>query len=465
MKILFVHQNFPGQYLHILRSLLADNQKRPGTHELVFMTEPNMNNLSGVRKVTYSKPPLSQAGVHMDAHDFDVAMRRAAACAEGAMKIKNLGFTPEIILGHHGWGEMLNLVDVFPGVPILGYFEFFYRTENSDVNFDPEFPMPLVRYAGVRAKNCVNLQALALNQYGQAPTVWQKSTYPAWAQERIELLEEGVDLELCKPDPGIRKKTLKVGTLSVSPRQKLLTYVARNLEPYRGFHTFMRALPKILAARPDVVVSVVGGDEISYGAPPATGGTWRETLLAELRGKLDLARVHFLGKIPYDQHLSLLKRSDVHVYLSYPFVASWSLREAMACGCMIIGGDTQTVTEFITDGKTGIVVPALDPKARAKAVLEAMENPKRAAGMRLAARDYAERRLDMGDYITRYRDLIERVAGKKLIGPVAVKPTAKTKSAVKAKAPAQKPVARKGAVPEPAVPKPALSKRGPRRAA
>ncbi len=489
MKILFVHQNFPGQYLHILRSLLEDNEKRPGTHELVFMTEPNMNNLVGVRKVTYAKPPLSQAGVHPDAHDFDMAMRRAAACAVGAMKIKDLGFTPDIILGHHGWGEMLNLVDVFPGVPILGYFEFFYRTQNSDVNFDPEFPLPYARHAGVRAKNCVNLQALALQEYGQAPTVWQKSTYPDWAQPQIELLEEGVDLELCKPDPEIRKKTLKVGTLSVAPRQKLITYVARNLEPYRGFHTFMRALPKILAARPDVVVSMVGGDEVSYGAAHPNG-PWRKILLAELEGKLDLSRIHFLGKIPYDQHLSLLKRSDAHVYLSYPFVASWSLREAMACGCMIIGGDTKTVTEFITDGETGIVVPALDSKALAKGVLEALENAKRAAAMRRAARAFAEQRLDMGIYIGRYRDLIERVAGKKLIGPVAEKPPAKPKRAVQAKPVAPKPAAvepsspkpaaakrampkratpklatPKTAVPKPAAPKSARAKRGPRQAA
>jgi len=449
LKILFVHQNFPGQYLHILRSLLADNQIRPGTHELVFMTEPNLNNLAGVRKVTYAKPPLSQAGVHPDAHDFDVAMRRAAACAMGAMKIKSLGFTPDIILGHHGWGEMLNLVDVFPGVPILGYFEYFYRTQNSDVNFDPEFPLPHTRYSGVRAKNGVNLQALALNQYGQAPTVWQKSTYPDWAQERIELLEEGVDLDLCKPDPEIRKKTLKVGTLSVAPRQKLVTYVARNLEPYRGFHTFMRALPKILGARQDVIVSIVGGDEVSYGAAHPKG-PWRQVLLTELQGKLDLSRIHFLGKIPYDQHLNLLKRSDAHIYLSYPFVASWSLREAMACGCMIIGGDTPTITEFITHGETGIVVPALDPKAIAKAVLEALENPKRGAAMRRAARDYAESRLDMGEYLNRYRALIERVAGKKLIEPISAKPPAKPKAGVKPNLAAQKSP---------------LQKRGPRRAA
>jgi glycosyltransferase involved in cell wall biosynthesis len=448
LKFLFVHQNFPGQYLHIIRSLLADNEKRPGSHEIVFMTEPNVNVLVGVRKVTYAKPPLHVAGVHRDANDFDLAMRRAEACAVGARQIKQRGFEPDIIIGHHGWGEMLNLVDVYPGVPILGYFEFFYKTENSDVNFDPEFPLPHERYSGVRAKNAINLQALALDQHGQVPTVWQKSTYPDWARERIELLEEGVDLEVCKPDPAARRKTLKIGKLSVSPKQKLITYVARNLEPYRGFHTFMRSLPIILDKRKDVVVSVVGGDDISYGSA-SPRGPWREVMLAELEGKLDLSRVHFMGKVPYDHHMSLLKRSDAHVYLSYPFVASWSLREAMAIGCVIIGADTPTVTEFITHRKTGLIAAALDHEAIAAAVLEGLENTKLAAAMRVAAREYAEQRLDMAEYLRRFRAMIEKIAGKPLLEPVA----------------APKPAAPSPAAPKPAAPRPAEKKPKPRRAA
>jgi glycosyltransferase involved in cell wall biosynthesis len=416
LKFLFVHQNFPGQYLHIIRSLLADNERRDGTHEIVFMTEPNRNHLAGVRKVTYSRPPVVPVTAHIDAKDFDRAMRRAEAAAKGARQIKALGFTPDIIIGHHGWGELLNLVDVFPGVPILGYFEFFYRVENSDVNFDPEFPMSVERFSGVRAKNCVNLQAMALEQHGQVPTVSQLNTYPEWAKPQMRLIEEGVDLNLCKPDPAARRKTLKVGALTVTPKQKLLTYVARNLEPYRGFHTFMRALPKILDSRPDLIVSIVGGDEISYGAPHPNG-PWREVLLAELAGKLDLSRIHFLGKIPYEQHLSLLKRSDAHVYLSYPFVASWSLREALACGCVVVGGDTATVTEFVTHGKTGLVTPTLDHKALARTVLNALEDTTAAAGLRVAARKFAEARLDLDEYLGHYRGVIEDITGKPIIEP------------------------------------------------
>ncbi len=418
MNFLFVHQNFPGQYLHILRCLLEDNKIRDDAHEIVFMTEPNNNRLFGIRKVTYARPPKSPDSVHRDAGEFDVAMRRAEAAAIGAHRLKMLGFTPDIIIGHHGWGELLNLADVFPGVPMLGYFEFYYRTENADVNCDPEFPLSADRFGGVRAKNAVNLQAFALQQHGQVPTRWQLSTYPEWARGRMHLLEEGVDLTLCRPDPAAFGRTLEIGGMQVLPEQKLLTYVARNLEPYRGFHSFMRALPAILQARPDVVVSVVGGDEISYGAAHPKG-PWREVMLAQLRGQLDLSRIHFLGKIPYEFHLKLLQRSDAHVYLSYPFVASWSLREALACGCVVVGGDTPTVTEFVRHNENGMIVPFLDSAAIAQMVLRVLADGALAARLRSAARADAERRLDLNAYLARYRALIEQVAGKQLIAPQA----------------------------------------------
>lgn len=239
---------------------------------------------------------------------------------------------------------------------------------------------------------------------------------PEWAQKQIRIIEEGVDLDICKPDPKIAKKTVTVGKLTVTPRQKLITYVARNLEPYRGFHTFMRALPKILEERPDAVVSIVGGDEVSYGAPPPRG-TWREVMLKELGDKIDLTRVHFMGKVPYEQHLTLLKRSDAHVYLSYPFVASWSLREALAVGCVVIGADTETVTEFVKHEQNGLVVPTTDHAALTGAVLRALKDTKLATRLRTGARAYAEKHFDMKDYLARYRAYIEEVAGKKLLRP------------------------------------------------
>ncbi len=433
MNFLFVHQNFPGQYLHIVRSLQIDNLAKDGTHQIVFMTEPNRNHMNGVRKVTYARPPSISAQVHLDARDFEMATRRGVAAYKGALQIKALGFKPDIIIGHHGWGEMLNLVDVFPGVPILGYFEFYYKILGTDVNFDAEFPMTEERFSAVRTKNGVNLLALALEQYGQTPTKWQFSTYPKWSHPQIRIIEEGVDLELCKADPEIRKKTLTVGKLKVTPKQKLVTYVARNLEPYRGFHTLMRALPDILEARPDVVVSVVGGDEISYGASPREGGTWREVMMREVGERIDLARVHFLGKVPYEDHLALLKRSDAHVYMSYPFVASWSLREAMAASCVIVGWDTPTITEFVTHEQSGLIAPVLDPHGLAETVLRALKDSRLAARLRAGARAYAEAHLDINAYLANYRAYIEEIVGKPMLPPAEVTQRVKGTRKVKAK--------------------------------
>lgn len=437
MNFLFVHQNFPGQYLHIIRSLLADNEARPGTHEIVFMTEPNQNQMNGVRKVTYAKPPEMSPNLAWDTREFETASRRAQAAYRGALQIKALGFQPDVIIGHHGWGELLYLVDVFPGVPVIGYFEFYYRILGTDVNFDPEFPMDTALFGGVRGKNSTNLLALNLEQYGQTPTRWQHSTYPEWAKKQIRIIEEGVDLEKCKPDPALHKKSLTVGKLTVTPKQKLVTYVARNLEPYRGFHTIMRALPRLLRERPDVVVSLVGGDGVSYGVPPRQGGTWRELMMKEVGEQIDLSRVHFMGKVSYDDHLALLKRSDAHVYLTYPFVASWSLREALACGCLVVGADTPTVTEFVQHEVNGLITPTLDHNALTDTVLRALADTKLTAKLRANARDYAEKKLGMDDYLARYRAYIEEVTGKKLLLSGKPKPETKAEAKPKAIAPAK----------------------------
>jgi len=254
---------------------------------------------------------------------------RAEAVAATARSLRQLGFTPDAIIGHHGWGELLSLPDVWPDAPILGYLEFFYRVRGADVNFDPEFPMRPEEFARVRAKNAVNLLALGLEREGQSPTEWQRSTYPDWAQPRIALLREGANLDLCRPDPGARRTALEVGGMRVAPEDKLVTYVARDLEPYRGFHVVMRALPRLLRARRDVKVVLVGGDGVSYGALPPRG-TWRQQMLEEVGAALDTTRVVMPGRIEYDAYRRMLQRSDAHLYLTYPFVASWSLREALA---------------------------------------------------------------------------------------------------------------------------------------
>jgi glycosyltransferase involved in cell wall biosynthesis len=307
MRYLFIHQNFPAQFIHLLRHLAAENR-----HELLFVTENAAANLPGVRKLVHKPPPAPARTTHRDSRDFEIAVSRAHSVANIGRSIKRLGFEPDIIIGHHGWGEMLNMQDVWPDAPLLGYHEFFYNERGFDVGFDPEFEQERELYARTRAKNAVNLLALTNPGHGFTPTQFQLSTYPAWARPNIEVLTEGVNLDICKPDASLHNRIVSLGGYKIKPADKLVTYVVRDLEPYRGFHIFMRALPRLLAARPDARVILVGGDATSYGAPPEKG-TWREKMLDEVGARLDLNRVHFTGRVPYDTYIKIPLRRELVV--------------------------------------------------------------------------------------------------------------------------------------------------------
>lgn len=409
MKFLFIHQNFPGQFLHLVRHLVAMRE-----HEIVFITEANANAIEGVRKVPYMKPRPASGDTHIAARELDVAVRRAEIVGRTANSLKELGFTPDIIIGHQGWGEMLNLPDVYPGVPTLGYMEFYYQADGADVVFDPEFPIDPADFPRIRAKNAINHIALNLTGHGVTPTRWQLSTYPDWAQKRIELMWEGVNLDLCSPDEKARHASLKIGDMTIRRTDTLVTYVSRDLEPYRGVHTMIRALPAMLRARKNLKVVMVGGDGVSYGAPAPNGGIWREVFLKEVGDQIDVSRIVFPGRIEYATYLAMLRRSDVHVYLTYPFVASWSLREALASGCAIVGSDTEPVREFITHGRNGLLTSFFDPQGLADAVLKVVEDKRLDQKLRTGARRYAERNLSMGDYLQAYTQKIELLTGRSL---------------------------------------------------
>jgi glycosyltransferase involved in cell wall biosynthesis len=407
LKFLFIHQNYPGQFLHIIRHLVA--MKR---HEILFITEPNVNEIPGVRKIPYMRPTLGVKETHVAARELDDGVRRAEVVYRAAFGLRHLGFNPDIIIGHHGWGEMLNLRDLWPDVPMLGYMEFYYQFDRADVGFDPEFPANPLDYPRIRAKNAINHIALNLGGAGQTPTEWQLSTYPDWARPRIDVIWEGVDLTTCSPDARARKTTIKIGDMSIRQSDKLVTYVSRDLEPYRGFHVMMRALPRLLRARKDIKVVMIGGDGISYGSAPHKGGNWREVMLNELGSGIDRERVVFPGRVDYETYLSALRRSDAHVYLTYPFVASWSLREALAIGCPVIGSNTEPVREFVTHGDNGLLVPFLDPPAIADCVLALLDDKPLTRKLRTNARIYAEKRLAMADYLASYDATIARLTGE-----------------------------------------------------
>jgi glycosyltransferase involved in cell wall biosynthesis len=406
LKFVFVHQNFPGQFLHIVQHLAKSK-----LHDIVFITEPSDNDIPGVRKVPYARPSGAKAETHVAARELDGGVRRAEAVARTAANLKTLGYEADIIIGHHGWGEMLNLRDVWPDAAMLGYLEFFYHPDSVDVGFDPEFPIDQSDFARIRAKNAINHIALDLGGEGQTPTKWQLSTYPEWARPMINLVWEGVNLDRCIPDPIARRASLRIGDMTIRPTDKLVTYVARDLEPYRGFHLMMRSLPQLLRARRDIKVVMVGGDGVSYGAHPRQGGTWRDYMMQEVGDQIDLKRVAFPGRVKYETYLSMMQRSDAHIYLTYPFVASWSLREALAIGCAVIGSDTETVREFVTDRQNGLLASFFDPPGLARTVLEVLEDTDLDRKLRTNARCYAEKCLSMGDYLASYEALIGRLTG------------------------------------------------------
>ena len=371
MKILFVHQNFPGQYLHLVRHLSTI----PG-NEIVFMTQRRDVTLPGVRNIIYQpQRPITQ-GIHHYLQETEAHVLNAQMVARAALDLRKSGFIPDVMLGHNGWGEIWYLKDVFPEAPLIGYFEFFYRFHGADVGFDPNAPEIFDTAPRIRTKNLGNLIALETVDLGQAPTQWQKSLYPAKHRDMLHVVHEGIDTDIVIPNPNARLCLPDAG-IELTPDDEVVTYVSRNLEPYRGFPSFMRSLPAILEQRPNAQVLIVGGDETSYGHRLPEGQSHKLKMLQELGASLDLSRVHFLGKVPYPTFLQILQVSRAHVYLTYPFVLSWSMLEAMSAGCLIIGSRTQPVEEVIRDGENGFLVDFFSPNAiaeRVVAVLEAGRN-------------------------------------------------------------------------------------------
>jgi glycosyltransferase involved in cell wall biosynthesis len=389
MKYLFIHQNFPAQYRHVVR-YLAD---QPG-NQIYFLTQPNENSMSGVYKVSYPKDQRGPINCHAYAVEIDRAIYTGATVAEICRGLRDQGFRPDLIVGHSGWGETLFVKDVFPDVPLLAYFEFFYHAEGVDVGYDPEFVSIFNDPSRLRARNGVGLMAFQGADWGHSATQWQRSLYPPEMRSRISVLHEGVDTDLACPDAKA-SFTLPASGRALSRRDEVVTYVARNLEPYRGFHIFMRALPQLLRRRKRAQIVIVGGDGVSYGAPPPPRSSYRDMMLQELGARLDLKRVHFVGMLSHDDYLKLLRVSSAHVYLTYPFVLSWSLIEAMACGCLIIASDTPPVLEVLQDGSNALTVDFFAFKQLARCIEAALDQPEQMSALRQAARASAVSQFDL----------------------------------------------------------------------
>ncbi|MEN0074824.1 MAG: glycosyltransferase family 4 protein [Paracraurococcus sp.] len=381
MRVLFVHQNFPAQYRHVAPALA----RRPGV-QVLALSETEGEALPGVRHVRYKPPAAGQEGTHRYLRRLENATYRGQQVARACLALKEHGFTPDLVCCHPGWGEGLFLRDVWADARLLYYYEFYYAAAGGDVGFDPPGqPLPIDDACRIRMLNANHLLCLQASDWGHTATRWQASRFPGWARQRLSVVHEGIDTGTIRrlPDPRFR---LPNGAV-LRPGDEVVTFVGRGLEPYRGFPTFMRALPAILAERPAAQVVLVGGDEPHYGSRPREGGaTWREVMLGELGDRLDLSRVHFTGKIPHAELQALLGLSSAHVYLTYPFVLSWSMLEAMANECLVIGSATPPVQEVIEDGRNGLLVDFHSPEQVATAVVRALARPEAYLPLREAAR-------------------------------------------------------------------------------
>lgn len=388
MRVLFVHQVFPGQYVHLARRLAADG------HQVVALGHYDRPVPDGVRRILYERSRDPHRGTHHYLLEAEAGVLSGQAVLRAAMALQAEGFRPDVMIGHSAWGEILFLKELWPTVPLLGYFEFYYHLHGDAAGFDPaEEPLTADDGPRLRVRNTLNLLALEAADWGHTPTRWQHSRYPAWAQPRLSVIHEGVDTRLAVPRPDARAQ-LPGGPL-LRAGDEIITYAARHLEPYRGFHVFMRALPEILRRRPRARVLIAGAEGVSYGRPLPPGDSHLKRLRAELGDRLDWSRVHVLGPLSYAEYLKVLQLSAVHVYLTYPFVLSWSMIEALAAGCLVVGSATPPVQEVIADGVNGLLVDFFDTAALAERIAEALAAPERMARLRAAARRTAVERFDL----------------------------------------------------------------------
>jgi glycosyltransferase involved in cell wall biosynthesis len=406
MNVLFIHNNFPAQF-----GSWAQHLAKHRGHQVLSIGGNTSVAVPGVLLHRYQLARGTSNTVHPFAVRFEADCIRAEAAAKVAHDLSSSGFQPDVVVAHIGWGESLLLRDVWPNTKIIAYCEFFYRSHGLDVNFDPEIETHTLQSdMRVRAKNAGTTLALADADFGLSPTQWQRSTFPKHLQSRISMIHDGIDTSEARPrtDASFRLP----GTDRVlRTSDEIVTYVNRHLEPMRGLHIFLRALPEIMAARPKAEILIIGSPAgQAYGGALPNGQTWKDRFLVEVTDRIDSARVHWLGRIPKPLYLDALAVSRAHVYLTFPFVLSWSLLEAMSNGCLVIASKTPPVEEVIEHGSNGFLVDFFDHRALAATVIKTLGCPQGAfQAITSAARQTICQRFDRSTVcMPQLVDLIER---------------------------------------------------------
>ena len=379
MKILFLHPNFPAQFRHLATVLGKDSQ-----NTVVYATNRLEGQIAGVNKIVYEKSRTVRPETHHYVRPLENAVLEAQGVYRVAQKLKDQGFYPDLVYGHSGWGPTLFMKDIFSKATLLCYFEWYYNAYGSDASFDPSDPINADDEARIRIKNAPILLDLVSCDRGLSPTQWQRSQFPSEFQSKIKVHHDGIDTNYFKPVANAKLHLPRIN-LDLTKEQEIVTYVARGMEPYRGFPQLIETISILQPKRPQCHFVIVGKNRVAYGKSLPEGKTYKEAMLEKF--PLDMNRVHFTDLLPYDEYLQVLQASSVHVYLTRPFVLSWSMLEALATGCLIVASDTAPVTEIIEDNVNGLLVNFFNPQQISDRVIEALDNPDRMAGIRFKARE------------------------------------------------------------------------------
>ena len=405
MNILFMHPNFPAQFLHLSHYFGQQQDK----HRVFFLTEKtNGNSLPGVNVGVYAKPREATKDIHHYVKPLEEAVLEGQAAVKAVAALKTQAdFVPDVIVGHTGWGSMLYLKDLYHDVPVLGYFEWYYHAYGSDVGYFPGEVVSDDAKLRIRTRNAQHLLGLEMCDVFFTPTEWQRKQIPERYRDEVRVIHEGVDTEFCRPNPGT-KLVLK-DKIDLSECSKIVTYVSRGFEPYRGFPQFMEAVRILLKHDPDVHVVIVGSDMSCYGPAPGpdkdgNAQTWKT--IEEKKGGYDTNRVHFLGHLDRLSYRTVMQLSTVHVYLTRPFILSWSAVESMSFGCCLVASQTPPVQEVAEDGVNCLMVNFRSPEHIAFRIEEALKDADLRKRLGKAARETVLEKYDVRDSLVKQVNMI-----------------------------------------------------------
>lgn len=377
MRILFLHDNFPAQF-----GFFGQHLANKGW-DVAFGTQRRVSKLDGVKTFNYKPHREVTEKIHPYAANFEKAVLTGQAVARAAIELKKRSYEPDIVMAHSGWGPGLFAKELWPAAKYVGYFEWYYRVDAPDTEYMSEEPRDLDEVLRGRSRNAALLMDLANCDAGVCPTQFQKEQFPACFHDKLKVMHDGIDTDFYAPAPGAK---LKLPDLDLSYADEIITYVARGMEPYRGFPEFMAALELVLKERPQAHAVIVGQDRVAYGKKLPEGESFKRRALES--HDLDHSRVHFTGLLPRNQYRDVLRASAVHVYLTVPFVLSWSMLEAMSTGCAIVGSDVAPIREIADQAPQALRLTDMrDPRLLADAIAGVLANKESTLEQRSAARD------------------------------------------------------------------------------